>query len=95
MAPVFLFTESEGDKYVIHTNVLRGTFFIFHYGKTVISSLEKAGFLHGVRGTITGNLCDGGRMPLSVNEKIRPQNIQRAASHSLNSPGGANKSGAR
>jgi hypothetical protein len=52
-------TENEGDKYVIHINVLRGTFFIFHYGKTVIPSLEKAEFLYGARGGITGNLCNG------------------------------------
>lgn len=78
MTPVFLLAESEWKRNVIHINVLRGTFFIFHYRKTVISSFEKAGFLHGVRRTITGNLCDGRRMPLSGNENMRPQNIQRA-----------------
>lgn len=49
MTPVFLLAESEWKRNVIHINVLRGTFFIFHYRKTVIC-LEKTEHLHGARG---------------------------------------------
>ena len=45
----FLLAESEWKRNVIHINVLRGTFFIFHYRKTVIC-LEKTEHLHGARG---------------------------------------------
>ena len=49
MTPVFLLAESEWKRNVIHINVLRGTFFIFHYRKTVIC-LEKTEHLNGARG---------------------------------------------